>query len=84
MKPTTAYEIKSEKDLGKFLLRAIQDVANNEMRVDKANVISKIADKYIKFEILGILKTKVASDGGVLNVDGEINRALMQNMGDNE
>ncbi len=71
------YELRTDLDLSKFLLGAIRDVRKNTLDVDKATVISQLADKYTKNEILRCLKAKMSSNSS-LNIDAEVNKALMQ------
>jgi hypothetical protein len=82
-KVTPTYELKNDADLSKFLLGAIRDVRKNELDVEKATVISQLADKYTKNEIMRCLKAKIAKQNDSLNVDAEINRALMGKLDDN-
>lgn len=77
---TPTYDLKSDADLSKFLLGAIRDVRKNELDVEKATVISQLADKYTKNEIMRCLKAKIFKQNDNLNVDGEINKALMNKM----
>lgn len=74
---TPSYELKTDADLSKFLLGAIRDVRKNELDVEKATVISQLADKYTKNEIMRCLKAKISKQNDDLNIDGEINKALM-------
>ena len=50
--PQPTFDLKSDADLSKFLLGAIRDVRKNELEVDKATVISQLADKYTKIEMI--------------------------------
>lgn len=72
------YELQTDQDLSKFLLGAIRDVRKDELDVAKAHVISQLADKYTKNEIMRCLKAKMSKDKDVLNLDAEINKQLMQ------
>lgn len=72
------YELKNDVDLSKFLLGAIRDVRKNELDVEKATVISQLADKYTKNEIMRCLKAKITKHNDNLNVESEINKALME------
>ncbi|HVY53201.1 MAG TPA: hypothetical protein VHA13_01630 [Gammaproteobacteria bacterium] len=78
------YELKNDADLSKFLLGAIRDVRKNELDVEKATVISQLADKYTKNEIMRCLKAKITKKNDTLNVEAEINRALIEKVEDNE
>ena len=78
------YELKNDSDLSKFLLGAIRDLRKNELDVERAVVISQLADKYTKNEIMRCLKTKITKQNDDLNVDAEINRALISNVSDGD
>lgn len=77
-KVTPTYELKNDADLSKFLLGAIRDVRKNELDVDKATVISQLADKYTKNEVMRCLKAKIQKSNDHLNVEAEISKALME------
>jgi len=77
---TPNYELKSDQDLSKFLLGAIRDVRKNKLDVETATVISQLADKYTKNEIMRCLKAKINKQNDSLNMEGEINKALMSNV----
>ena len=79
-KVTPTYELKNDHDLSKFLLGAIRDVRKNELDVETATVISQLADKYTKNEIMKCLKAKISKQNDTLNMDAEINKALMSNV----
>ena len=83
-KVTPTYDLKKDHDLSKFLLGAIRDVRNNELDVERATVISQLADKYTKNEIMRCLKAKITKDNDSLNIDAEINKALMEKVSDVE
>jgi len=74
------YDLKTDADLSKFLLGAIRDVRKNELDVDRATVISQLADKYTKNEIMRCVKAKLLDKVDELNVSAEINKQLMQKM----
>ncbi len=78
------YELNNDHDLSKFLLGAIRDVKKNELDVERATVISQLADKYTKNEIMRCLKAKITKDNGALNVDAEISKALMHHVDNKE
>jgi hypothetical protein len=80
-KPIPTYDMKTDADLSKFLLGAIRDVRKNELDIEKAAVISQLADKYTKNEIMRCLKAKINKQSNVLDVDAEINKALMISAG---
>ncbi|HRO18594.1 MAG TPA: hypothetical protein PLU07_10410 [Ferruginibacter sp.] len=84
IKINPTYELKNDSDLSKFLLGAIRDVRKNELDVEKATVISQLADKYTKNEIMRCLKAKITKQNDALNVDAEINKALMEKVGNDE
>jgi hypothetical protein len=81
-KPT--YELNSDQDLSKFLLGAIRDVRKNELEVEKAIVISQLADKYTKNEIMRCIKAKMTKNVDALDFTAEVNKQLMQNTGDDD
>ena len=72
------YDLKTDADLSKFLLGAIRDVRKNELDVEKATVISQLADKYTKNEIMRCLKAKMLHKADEIDVTAEINKQLMQ------
>lgn len=72
------YEIDTDLGLSKFLLGAIRDVRKNELDVDKATVISQLADKYTKNEMMRCVKAKLLNDMESLDVGAEMNKQLMQ------
>jgi hypothetical protein len=74
------FDLKNDRDLSSFLLGAIRDVRKNELDVEKATVISQLADKYTKNEIMRCLKAKLLKDNAALNVDVEISKALMHHV----
>lgn len=77
-KVTPSYELKSDLDLSKFLLGAIRDVRKNELDVEKATVISQLADKYTKNEIMRCLKAKIRKNNDDLNFGHEVNKVLTE------
>lgn len=79
-KITPNYEMKNDSDLSKFLLGAIRDVRKNELDVDKAHVISQLADKYTKNEIMQCIKVKLRKQNDRLDIGSEINKALLNNI----
>ena len=72
------YDLKTDADLSKFLLGAIRDVRKNELDVEKATVISQLADKYTKNEIMRCVKAKLLDRVDELDITSEINKQLMQ------
>lgn len=72
------YELKTDQDLSKFILGAIRDVRKNELDVDRATVISQLADKYTKNEIMRCLKAKITKNNDALDIGAEINKALIE------
>lgn len=78
LKPVPTYELQTDKDLSNFLLGAIRDVRKAELDVERAEAISQLSDKYIKLKIAVLLEAKIAKRNDALNIDGEINKALMQ------
>lgn len=72
------FDLKTDADLSKFLLGAIRDVRKNELDVEKATVISQLADKYTKNEIMRCVKAKLLDRVDELDVSAEINKQLMQ------
>lgn len=68
------YELKSDVDLSKFLLGAIRDVRKNELDVERATVISQLADKYTKNEIMRCIKAKIQKRTDDLDLANEINK----------
>lgn len=77
IKVTPTYDLKNDSDLSKFLLGAIRDVRKNELDVETATVISQLADKYTKNEIMRCLKAKITKQNDTLDLESEINKALM-------
>jgi nicotinamide mononucleotide adenylyltransferase len=71
------YEIKTDEDLSKFLLGTIRDVRKNELDVERATVISQLADKYTKNEIMRLLKKKMDKKDDGLDMIGETNKLLL-------
>jgi len=76
------YDLKNDHDLSKFLLGAIRDVRKNELDVETATVISQLADKYTKNEIMRCLKAKITKQNDALDLGSEINKALMSPVAD--
>lgn len=76
------YDLKNDHDLSKFLLGAIRDVRKNELDVETATVISQLADKYTKNEIMRCLKAKITKQNDTLDLGSEINKALMSPVAD--
>lgn len=72
------YDLKTDADLSKFLLGAIRDVRKNELDVDRATVISQLADKYTKNEIMRCVKAKLLDKVDDLDLKAEMNKQLMQ------
>lgn len=71
------YELKNDSDLSKFLLGAIRDVRKNELDVETATVISQLADKYTKNEIMRCLKAKITKSNDNLDLGSEMNKMLI-------
>lgn len=65
-KTNPTYELKNDADLSEFLLGAVRDVRKNKLDVEKAAVISRLADKYIKNEIMRCLKAKITKQNHAL------------------
>lgn len=78
------YDMKNDSDLSKFLLGAIRDVRKNELDVEKADVISKLADKYTKNEIMRCVKAKLKGDINSIDIGAEMNKALLTAVGAND
>ncbi len=76
--PQPTFDLKSDADLSKFLLGAIRDVRKNELEVDKATVISQLADKYTKNEMMRCVKARLLDQVDQLDITSEINKQLMQ------
>ena len=76
--PQPTYDLKTDGDLSKFLLGAIRDVRKNELDVDRATVISQLADKYTKNEMMRCVKAKLLDRVDELDITSEINKQLMQ------
>lgn len=72
------FDLKTDADLSKFLLGAIRDVRKNELDVDRATVISQLADKYTKNEMMRCVKAKLLDQVEALDIGAEINKQLMQ------
>lgn len=77
-KVTPTYELKTDVDLSKFLLGAIRDVRKKELDHEKAAVIAQLADKYTKNEVMRCLKSRLTKNIQALEIDGELNKMLMQ------
>ena len=71
------FDLKTDADLSKFLLGAIRDVRKNELDVDRATVISQLADKYTKNEMMRCVKAKLLDRVDELDISAEINKQLM-------
>lgn len=76
------YDLKKDGDLSKFLLGAIRDVRKGELELDKATVISQLADKYTKNEVMRCIKAKMMKNTDNLDLSAEINKALMAKVSD--
>ena len=72
------FDLKTDADLSKLLLGAIRDVRKNELDVEKATVISQLADKYTKNEIMRCVKAKILDKADSLDIGAEMNKQLMQ------
>jgi hypothetical protein len=72
------FNLQTDADLSKFLLGAIRDVRKNELDVDRATVISQLADKYTKNEMMRCVKAKLLDQVDSLDLSAEINKQLMQ------
>lgn len=83
-KPEPTYDLQTDSDLSKFLLGAIRDVRKNELDVEKATVISQLADKYTKNEIMRCLKAKIKKQTDTLDVGAEMSKALIQKVDEDE
>ena len=84
IEPKPSYDLKTDSDLSKFLLGAIRDVRKNELDVEKATVISQLADKYTKNEIMRCLKAKIKKQTDTLDVGAEMSKALIQKVDEEE
>lgn len=80
MKIQPTYDLKTDADLSKFLLGAIRDVRKDELELEKAVVISQLADKYTKNEIMRCVKAKMLKNADHLDIGAEMNKALMTKM----
>ncbi len=76
-----SYELNHDQDLSKFLLGAIRDVRKDELAVDKATVISQLADKYTKNEIMRLMKNKFLKTDH-FDIANEANKQLMTKIED--
>lgn len=74
MEVEPTYELKSAEDLSAFLLGAIRDVRKNKMELEKAAVLSKLADKYTKNELMIFITRKRQNE---IDLPGEVNKQLM-------
>jgi hypothetical protein len=81
-KQDPTYDMKTDADLSGFLLGAIRDVRKNELDVEKATVISQLADKYTRNEVMRCLKAKITKHNDTLNIEAEINKALISKVSD--
>lgn len=72
------FDLSKDADLSKFLLGAIRDVRKGILEIDKATVISQLADKYTKNEMMRCVKAKMLDRLDSLDVKSEINKQLMQ------
>ena len=77
VKRQPTYELITDQDLSKFLLGAIRDVRKSELEIEKAEVISKLADKYTKNQMMILVKEKMANRLDQLDVQKEMNKQLM-------
>ena len=59
------------------LKSAIRDVRKSELEIEKAEVISKLADKYTKNQMMILVKEKIAQKLDQLDVQKEMNKQLM-------
>jgi hypothetical protein len=75
LEPT--YELKNAEDLSAFLLGAVRDVRKNELDLDKAEVLSKLADKYTKNELMIYITGKKAKANKSFDLNGEVNKQLI-------
>ena len=76
--PQPTFDLQTDADLSKFLLGVIRDVRKHELDVEKATVISQLADKYTKNEIMRCLKAKLLDRLDTIDINAEINKQLMQ------
>lgn len=72
------FNLQTDADLSKFLLGAIRDVRKDELDIEKAAVISQLADKYTKNEMMRCVKAKMLNRLDVLDVEAEMNKQLMR------
>ena len=74
-KPT--FDLQTDADLSKFLLGAIRDVRKGLLDVEKATVVSQLADKYTKNEMMRCVKAKLMDRIDTIDVGAEMNKQLM-------
>lgn len=75
-KPT--FDLQTDADLSKFLLGAIRDVRKGDLDVDRATVVSQLADKYTKNEMMRCVKAKLLDRLDTIDIGAEMNKQLMQ------
>ena len=71
------FDLQTDADLSKFLLGAIRDVRKGDLDVDKATVVSQLADKYTKNEMMRCVKAKMLDRLESIDVKSEMNKQLM-------
>lgn len=55
------YSICNAADLNKFLLVSLTELKKNELQLDKADAISKLADKIVKLNLTRLLYKKAVN-----------------------
>jgi len=72
------FDLQTDADLSKFLLGAIRDVRKGDLGVEQATVVSQLADKYTKNEMMRCVKAKMLDRLDSIDVKSEMNKQLMQ------
>lgn len=76
-KQQPTFDLRTDADLSKFLLGAIRDVRKGDLEIDQATVISQLADKYTKNEMMRCVKAKMLDRLDSIDVKSEMNKQLM-------
>ena len=71
------FDLQTDADLSKFLLGAIRDVRKGDLGVDQATVVSQLADKYTKNEMMRCVKAKMLERLDTIDIKAEMNKQLM-------
>jgi hypothetical protein len=61
IKKEPVYDITDAESLNKFLLGSLSELKRNELQLDKADAISKLADKVVKLNLTRLLYKKAVN-----------------------